>query len=190
MMGVCQSKISSSERLIGSVWSSSADGSVADAAGGGAVVGYVRKNCRVSTRWSWLRSCMIWASGVASVEGAGGGELTACGMGGVGGVGAKVASTSGVRAGPSVELAVCVSFWASAGDGAGISLMAGRWCGHSRLEWDGISEVHLSHVFLPSLACPQECIFVSRAGCNCSSSTEGGDDAWKRQDAFVILAGL
>ncbi|KAK8667583.1 hypothetical protein V6N13_007731 [Hibiscus sabdariffa] len=59
-------------------------------------------------------SCMIWASGVASVVGAGGGELAAGGLGGVGGVGAKLAPTSGVRAGPSVELVAVVGAWGSA----------------------------------------------------------------------------
>ncbi|KAK8701987.1 hypothetical protein V6N13_020360 [Hibiscus sabdariffa] len=123
MMGVCQSKISSSERLIGYVWPSSTDGSAADAvAGGGAVVGCVRKklaacgnwkqrklmrefwntfvssiscSCRASILWIWLRSCRMCSGGMSTV-GAGDGGFAAGGLGGVAGVDAKLAGGVGI----------------------------------------------------------------------------------------------
>ncbi|KAK8640137.1 hypothetical protein V6N13_007897 [Hibiscus sabdariffa] len=138
MIGVCQSKMSSLDRLMGFVWPSSADGSAVDAAaaGGGAVVGCVGKKLaacgnwkqrklmrefcntfvssinvsyRASILWIWLRSYRMCSGGV-SVAGAGDGGFATGGLDGVTGVDAKLAGASGVCAGLSIGLAAGVSF--------------------------------------------------------------------------------
>ncbi|KAK8607611.1 hypothetical protein V6N13_046220 [Hibiscus sabdariffa] len=80
MMGVCQSKMSSPDRLMGSVWPSFADGSTAGAATGAGVV---------------LRSYRMCSGGVSVAE-AGDGDCVAGGLDGVNGVDAKLAGASGV----------------------------------------------------------------------------------------------
>ncbi|KAK8655979.1 hypothetical protein V6N13_108541 [Hibiscus sabdariffa] len=99
VMGVCQSKMSSSDRLMGSVWPSSTNGSAADAAAGGGAI--------------WLRSCRMCSGGV-SVARAGDGGFSAGGLGGVTGVDAKLVGASGVWVGLSMGLAaggVGIAVW-------------------------------------------------------------------------------
>ncbi|KAK9044676.1 hypothetical protein V6N11_058570 [Hibiscus sabdariffa] len=117
VMVACQSKMSSPDRLMGSVWPFSADGLIADAAaGGGAVVGCVGKKLAACGNWKQRKLMReFWNTFVSSINEA-----------------VKLQSSGSGCTAAECLAEECLGFcWA---------LMAGKWCGHSCPEWNDISE--------------------------------------------------